>query len=60
MAVGDRVDGLAKTGILTAGETGGSKGRTLRVNLDRGRVTARIAGAAEQELLVGWREQVAA
>jgi chemotaxis protein CheD len=45
---------------VAAAETGGAKGRTLRVMLDRGRVTARAAGAAEQELLVGWREQVAA
>jgi chemotaxis receptor (MCP) glutamine deamidase CheD len=45
---------------VAAAETGGAKGRTLRVMLDRGRVTARVAGAAEQELLVGWREQVAA
>jgi chemotaxis protein CheD len=45
---------------VTAAETGGSKGRTVRVTLDRGRVTARVAGAAEQELLVGWRQKVAA
>jgi chemotaxis protein CheD len=45
---------------VTAAETGGSKGRTVRVTLDRGRVTARVAGAAEHELLVGWRQKVAA
>jgi chemotaxis protein CheD len=38
---------------VTAAETGGSSGRTIRVYLDEARVTARVAGGTESVLLGG-------
>jgi chemotaxis protein CheD len=54
-------DELARVRIpVAAADTGGSKGRTVRVAADSGRVTARAAGAPERELYAGWRPEVAA
>jgi chemotaxis protein CheD len=54
-------DELARVRIPVAAEdTGGSKGRTVRVAAGSGRVTARAAGAREQELYPGWDAKVAA
>jgi len=51
---------LARVHIpVTGADTGGSKGRTVRVAADSGRVTARAAGAPELELYAGWRPKVA-
>jgi chemotaxis protein CheD len=47
---------LARVRIpVAAADTGGSKGRTVRVAAHSGRVTARAAGAHEHELYAGWR-----
>lgn len=61
LEVGQRNDAavreeLAKQRIpIAAADTGGKRGRTVRVILAGGRVTSRAAGAAEEELCVGWR-----
>jgi chemotaxis protein CheD len=47
---------LAKQRIpVAAADTGGKRGRTVRVVLASGRVTSRAAGAAEEQLCAGWR-----
>jgi chemotaxis protein CheD len=52
---------LTRVRIPVAAEaTGGSRGRTVRILLDSGRVTSREAGAAEVELHPGWRARVPA
>jgi chemotaxis protein CheD len=52
---------LARARIpVVAADTGGTRGRTVRVALDTGRVTVRSAGAAEEELYAGWHPKVAA
>jgi chemotaxis protein CheD len=38
---------------IVAAETGGNRGRTIRVTVDTARVTAREAGGTEDELFVG-------
>jgi chemotaxis protein CheD len=38
---------------IVATETGGNRGRTIRVNVDSGRVTSREAGGVETELFTG-------
>jgi chemotaxis protein CheD len=38
---------------IAATETGGDRGRTIRVNVESGRVTSREAGGTEEELLAG-------
>jgi chemotaxis protein CheD len=38
---------------IAATETGGSRGRTIRVTVDSGRVTSREAGSSEDELFAG-------
>jgi chemotaxis protein CheD len=38
---------------IAAADTGGNRGRTIRVAVDAGRVTAREAGGVERELFVG-------
>jgi chemotaxis protein CheD len=38
---------------IAAAETGGDRGRTIRVNVESGRVTSREAGGTEEELLAG-------
>jgi chemotaxis protein CheD len=38
---------------IAATETGGNRGRTIRVNVDSGRVTSREAGGTEGELFAG-------
>jgi chemotaxis protein CheD len=40
---------------ITAADTGGQRGRTVRVALASGRVTSRVAGGGEEELCAGWR-----
>jgi len=45
---------------VAAAETGGSEGRTVRVALESGRVTAKPAGGEEQELYAGWKARVPA
>jgi chemotaxis protein CheD len=51
---------LAKQRIpIFAADTGGSRGRTVRVVLESGRVTSRAAGAPEAELCAGWRGHAA-
>jgi chemotaxis protein CheD len=66
LEVGQRNDAavraeLARACILVvAAETGGSRGRTVRVAIDSGRVTSREAGGTEQELYAGWRPEVPA
>jgi chemotaxis protein CheD len=61
MDVGQRNDAavraeLAKQRIpILAADTGGKRGRTVRVALASGRVISRAAGAAEEELSAGWR-----
>ena len=52
---------LARVPIpVAAAATGGAMGRTVRVAIDSGRVTARAAGAPEQELYAGWSPLVTA
>jgi len=47
---------LARARIpVKAAETGGARGRTVRVTLATGSVTSRAAGAPEQELYMNWR-----
>jgi chemotaxis protein CheD len=38
---------------VVAAETGGSRGRTIRVDVETGRVTSREAGGVEEELFAG-------
>jgi chemotaxis protein CheD len=38
---------------IAATETGGNRGRTIRVNVESGRVTSRVAGGTEDELFAG-------
>ena len=38
---------------IVANETGGNRGRTIRVTVDTGRVTSREAGGTEDELFLG-------
>jgi chemotaxis protein CheD len=38
---------------IAATETGGNRGRTIRVDVESGRVTSREAGGVEEELFVG-------
>jgi chemotaxis protein CheD len=38
---------------IAATETGGDRGRTIRVNVESGRVTSREAGGSEKELFAG-------
>jgi chemotaxis protein CheD len=52
---------LERGGIpIVASDTGGGRGRTVRVPLDSGRVTVRSTGAGEEELYAGWRPRIAA
>ena len=44
---------------VVAAETGGSRGRTIRVDVETGRVTAREAGGIEEELFAGMPVRVA-
>jgi chemotaxis protein CheD len=66
MEVGQRNDAAVRAELarlripVVAAATGGSRGRTVRVALDTGRVTAKEAGAIERELHAGWRARVAA
>jgi chemotaxis protein CheD len=61
LEVGQRNDAAVRAELarlripVAASATGGSRGRTVRVMLDSGRVTARAAGAPEEELFAGWR-----
>jgi chemotaxis protein CheD len=38
---------------IAAAETGGNRGRTIRVDVESGRVTSKEAGGAETELFAG-------
>ena len=45
-------DALGQAGVpIVAEATGGDRGRTLRVYVGDGRVTARVAGSSEEDLL---------
>jgi chemotaxis protein CheD len=66
LEVGPRNDAAVRAELarlripVAAAATGGAKGRTVRVTLDTGRVTAKEAGATEQQLYAGWRARAAA
>jgi chemotaxis protein CheD len=63
MEVGPRNDAAVRAELarlripVVRADTGGSLGRTVRVEVETGRVLARAAGARDELLFAGWRDR---